>query len=606
MHKACLSFTIVFICTACQAQQGNSAKMFRNNASHNSPVVTSNDFIYDTKAWSFFAGAPVRSSALVGGNLVFFGNTLGNYFAINKMTGKLIWQYNTGFPINSSAASQDGKIFFSDNKQTVYSLNEATGKFIWKFDMAAKQAYPWRFDYYYSSPTLYENKLIIGGDDGYLYMLNQNDGKQVWKFKSKGIVRGTAAVFDNTVVVGDMDGALYALDIKNGNQKWNFKTVGDSLKNENFGFDRKAILSSPVISQNKILFGCRDGLLYCVDVNGTLLWKMDHRVSWVISTVAVKDSIVVTGTSDGHFVQAVSLNTGKQIWRTSTNTLHWSSPLIVNNRIYIGGFDGNEYCFDLSTGKVISKFQTGGIVLSSAIFDSDHLYVGSDDGCLYSLSGHKDKRVNPDKLKRYVFYEPGINIYFRNNSDLKIKNYLVNSGYKVINTDSLTGLLSGIVDQSTIIVFASDYFPKSITQNAGNSLLRKFLDAGGRVVLTGINPLVYIIDEEGKQPVGFNVPAADSVLGIKYGENDTRSFGGQFSCFATEKGKQLGLPDFWTSILQLNPEQVDVVLGKNENGFISAFAKNYKNGGKFIQVWMNQEAPDHLDAILKLSEWKID
>ena len=53
-------------------------------------------------------------------------------------------------------------------------------------------------------------------------------------------------------------------------------------------------------------------------------------------------------------------------------------------------------------------------------------------------------------------------------------------------------------------------------------------------------------------------------------------------------------------------EQVDVVLGKNENGFVSAYAKNYKNGGKFIQAWFDQDAPSRLDAILKLSEWRIE
>ena len=580
-------------------------KMFRSSASHNSSAITANDLVYDTKAWSYFSDAPVRSSPLIIGNKVFFGNTRGIFFAIDKATGKAIWQYNAGSPINSSASSQIVKVFFSYNRQAVYALNETTGQLIWKFNLGDKQPYPWRFDYFYSSPTLFENKLIIGGDDGYLHVLTQSDGKQLWKFKTNGIIRGTAAVFNNLVVVGDMDGTLYALDFRSGKQKWQFKTIGDTLNNENYGFDRRAILSSPVISQNKILFGCRDGFLYCIDDNGKLLWKIDHRISWVISSVAVKDSVVVTGTSDAHFVQAVNLNTGKQIWRTPTNTLHWSSPTIVDNCVYIGGFDGNEYCFDLMSGKIISKFQTGGIVLSSAVFDSDHLYLGSDDGCLYSLSGHKDNRINP-YVNRYVFYEAGINIYYRHNSDLKIKNYLASSGYKVFNSDSLTALLSGPIGQNPVVVFASDYFPKSITINADHSLLRKFLDAGGRVVLTGINPLVYIIDEEGKQPVGFNVPAADSVLGIKYGENDTRSFGGQFSCFATEQGKQFGLPDFWVSILQINADQVNVVLGKNENGLVSAFAKDYKNGGKLIQVWMNPEAPDHMDAILKLSEWKID
>jgi len=605
MNKLYLVVLFFLASSACYAQQSKKIKM-AGGVVHTRSVITPHDLVYDTKAWNFFGGAPIRSTPLINGNTIFFGNTRGNFYAINKAIGKLTWQYTTGFAINSSAAAQNGKVFFSDNKQTVYALKEVTGELIWKFDMANKQAYPWRFDYFYSSPTLYEDKMIIGGDDGYLHMLNQSDGKQVWKFKTTGIVRGTAAVVDDVVVVGDMEGVVYALDIRDGKEKWNFKTMGDTLRNENFGFDRKGILSSPVVSHDKILFGCRDGILYCIGKDGKLLWKMDHKVSWVISTVAIKDSFVVTGTSDGRFVQAVNINTGKEIWRRQTNTLHWSSPLIVNNCVYIGGFDGNEYCFDLLTGKRISKFQTGGIILSSAVFDNDQLYFGSDDGYLYCLSGHPDSRLNPDKLKRFVFYEPGINVYYRSGGDLKIKNYLANSGYKVLNSDSLTALLSSSGEENNVIVFTSDYFPRSIIQNANNSLLRKFLDAGGRVVLTGINPLVYLIDEAEKQPVGFNIPAADSVLGIKYGENDTRSFGGQFSCFATKKGKQFGLPDFWTSILQINPEQVDVVLGKNENGFVSAYVKNFRNNGRFIQVWMNQDQPDHLDAILKLSEWRID
>ena len=605
MQKLLFFVVVILGCRASKAQHGGG-RMFGNNPSHFSSVASSSENIYDTKAWGFFAEAPVRSTPLVEGNTVFSGTAQWRFFSINKSTRKQTWQYTTGFAINSSAASQDGKVFFSDNKQTVYALKQSTGQLLWKFDLGTKQAYPWRFDYFYSSPTLYEDKLIIGGDDGYLYMLNQGDGKQVWKFKSQGIIRSTAAVFDNTVVFGDMDGTLYALDITNGKQKWNFKTLGDSLRNENFGFDRKAILSSPVIHGNKIIFGCRDGILYCVDTRGRLVWKMDHRVSWVISTVAIKDTFVITGTSDGHFVQAVHLNTGKEIWKRQTTTLFWSSPLIAGNKVYIGGFDGNEYCLDLFTGKRISKFQTGGTVLSSAVTDGDHLYVGSDDGCLYALSGHADTRVNDGGQKRFVFYEPGINVYFRNGGDMKIKDYLFGSGYKEINSDSIAALLSGNIDPNTVIVFATDYFPKAIIQNGEKSLLRKFLDAGGRVVLTGINPLVYEIDEKEKQPVGFNVPAADTVLGIKYGENDTRGFGGVFSCFVTEKGKQFGLPDFWTSILQVPSEQVDVVFGKNENGFVSSYAKNYRNGGKFIQAWFDQDAPSRLDAILKLSEWKID
>src|ERR1044072_7485363 len=185
-------FSVIFTCTVCGAQQHGGAKMFRDNAAHFTSAISANENIYDTKAWSFFAEAPVRSTPLVKGNFIFIGTAQGKFFSINKTTGKLAWQYNAGFAINSSAAVQDGKVFFSDNKQTVYALKETTGQLLWKFDLAGKQAYPWRFDYFYSSPTLYENKLIIGGDDGYLYMLNQNDGRRVWKFKSHGIIRSSA------------------------------------------------------------------------------------------------------------------------------------------------------------------------------------------------------------------------------------------------------------------------------------------------------------------------------------------------------------------------------------------------------------------------------
>jgi len=62
------------------------------------------------------------------------------------------------------------------------------------------------------------------------------------------------------------------------------------------------------------------------------------------------------------------------------------------------------------------------------------------------------------------------------------------------------------------------------------------------------------------------------------------------------------LPDFWVSNFGLDERDVDLVLGKNENGQVSAFVKKYTNGGCLIQCWMNESLPVNLDAIIKLSE----
>jgi hypothetical protein len=89
MRKLFFFSMMFFICIASDAQQHGGAKMFRDNPLHFSSAISVTENIYDTKAWSFFAEAPVRSTPLINGNSVFIGSAQGKFFAINKATGKL-------------------------------------------------------------------------------------------------------------------------------------------------------------------------------------------------------------------------------------------------------------------------------------------------------------------------------------------------------------------------------------------------------------------------------------------------------------------------------------------------------------------------------------
>lgn len=603
MHR--LSFLAFFLLLLNDgfSQVNKTAKMFRDNVTHSSYVSTPGNIVYDTKAWQFSAESPVRSTPLINNNTIYFGTAKGDFFAIDKKTSKVKWRYNTGKAIHSSAACYNGKLYFSDNGQTLYCLQEANGQLAWKLKLGDKLDYPWRFDYYYSSPVLFENKLYIGSDDGHLYAVNIADGKTLWKFRTPGLVRSTPGISNNTILFGDTEGNFYCLDLK-GNVKWTYKVIGEPLKLDTLGFDRKAILGASVITGGKVIFGARDGYLYCLDINdGKQLWTVDHDVSWIISTVAVKDTFVITGTSDGRFVQAVNLNTGKQIWKYRTPLATWSSPLIHNDKVYEGCYDGQLFCLDLATGKRISQFATNGIIYSSAVIDDGILYIGSDDGNLYALKGHPPA---PQVQNRLVYYDPQqVKIYFRNGADTRVRNYLAGMGFKSISTDTLAQVLSGTAD-NTVIVFATDYFPKETIKDGNQSLIRKFLDRGGRIVLVGNNPLFFDVDEKAKQIQGLNNRLIDSVLSLDYGPTDTRAFGGLFPGFTNEKGKYYGLPDFWVSNFGIDKKQVDIVLGENENGQASAFVKNYNNGGRFVQVYVHPEIPVNLDGVIKVAEWRLE
>ncbi len=464
--------------------------------------------------------------------------------------------------------------------------------------------YDWGFDYYYSSPTIADGKLLIGAKDGFVYNINAANGKKIWKFKTDGIVRSTPAVENADVYFGDVDGVLYKIDFNSGKEIWRFKTTGNGLKNEDFGFDRRAIISSPVITQNKILVGCRDGFLYAVNKEtGKEDWRMDHHVSWVISTVAVKDSIVVTGTSDGRFVQAVNLNTGNEIWKFKTVSIVWSSPLIFNNDVYIGSQEGILYCLNLHNGKKITSFQASGKTFSSPVVSDTLLYFGTDKGLMYALKRSNNLFPSND-FKKYVFWQNELDLYFHYGNSERIKTYLNAHDYATLDTTALTGILQQTDSaQHSVIVFANNFFPKNITNGNEHSLLRSYLHAGGRIVVLGINPAIYEFDSTGNL-INYKFSLADSLLGIHYGPNDLRSMGGIQPTFVTEEGKQYGVENSFTAFLPLDEKQVDVALGKDENGKIVSWVKRYnadKNSG-FIQLWIDPDFIDDMSSIIHVAE----
>src|SRR3569833_4165944 len=91
------------------------------------------------------------------------------------------------------------------------------------------------------------------------------------------------------------------------------------MKNELYGFVRKAFIASPAVANNIVVVGDRAGYLYGInETDGKLLWQLDYQITWVISSVAIKDSMIVTGTSEGAYINALNLYTGKEIWRLQT------------------------------------------------------------------------------------------------------------------------------------------------------------------------------------------------------------------------------------------------------------------------------------------------
>jgi hypothetical protein len=297
------------------------------------------------------------------------------------------------------------------------------------------------------------------------------------------------------------------------------------------------------------------------------------------------------------------LNTGNEIWKFKTVSIVWSSPIIFNNAVYIGSQEGILYCLDLHTGKKITSFQASGKIFSSPVINDTLLYFGTDKGLLYALKPTNNLFSSND-FKKYVFWQSNADPYFHYGNSERIKVYLNAHGYETTDTSSLKNILSKTDSAAhSVIVFANNFFQKSITSGNQHSLLRNYLNAGGRIVVLGINPSIYEFDSAGNL-INYKFSLADSLLNIHYGPNDLRSMGGIQPAFATEEGKHWGVENSFTAFLPINEKQIDVALGKDENGKIVSWVKRYNanNNSGFIQIWIDPDFVDDMSSIINVAE----
>jgi len=587
--------------------------MFRGDPQHHGVYETRAVQRFDEVKWAFQTAGPVRSTPAVSGGAVYFGSGDGCLYAVEQQSGAEQWRFKTGGAVHSSPAVSGGAVYFTSRDECLYAVEASTGKQLLKFQTGAILPYNWGFDYYVSSPLIVDGIVYFGSGDGHLYALNARTGNLKWKFDAQSRIRSTPAFADNVVYFGDANGYFYAVDAETGDQRWRFATAGVGLNPAEFGFDRCAIISSAAISGDLITFGGRDGFLYALDrQTGKEKWRLDYEISWVISSPAIFDGMIFTGTSDGRFAHAVDLNTGKEEWRFNATETVWTSPAIADSIVYIGDGGGNFFAIDSRDGSEKWRFKTKDRIFSSPVVADGVVYFGSDDGYLYALTG-ADGSVSPARqIRRAVFWEPsaGFN-WFRFGIDERIRDYFVQEGYEQLDARSLAEFMRDGVATKTpgVVVFAACRVPATVVDDSSDAaLLRRYLNAGGKVVFLGPPPLAYQRDPKTDQVIALDLTIPERILGVRYPGNSAIGVGGWYQSTVSAEGMKWGfVRDWWVGGFAVEPDQVTTVLARDETGRASAWVKNYggPEGTGLVQLWHKRDGQEDLIAVKAVAEYGL-
>jgi eukaryotic-like serine/threonine-protein kinase len=267
------------------------------------------------------------------------------------------------------------------------------------------------------SPLIAGGKIYIGSWDSCLYAINKS-GELVWKNKTGGKICSTPAVVNNMVYFISFDGFFYALDTTSGDIKWKFQTRGERLRGEKGLYDYQPItnmhydsydpyLSSAVVVDTLVVFGCGDSSIYCLHANtGDMIWqfKTGHVVH---SSPAYYNQKIYCGGFDCK-LYALNIHTGEKIWQavvghtgTDSYSGNISSPSVSDGFVYIGSKDNYLAAFDAETGTQKFKYSTPGIWVVSTPAISNGRVVAGNSGMnrIFAISSENGGHIFNNPLE---------------------------------------------------------------------------------------------------------------------------------------------------------------------------------------------------------------
>jgi len=140
------------------------------------------------------------------------------------------------------------------------------------------------------------------------------------------------------------------------------------------------LMSSPTLSAKNIYVYDRSNTFYCLNKEGSLLWKVEI-VESITSGILEFASVVCLGTENG-ILHAFDTTSGKELWKFQTDGAIRSTPVFADNKIVFGSDDHNLYMLS-EEGSLVGKIEVKGRVQGAPLVDKNSVYFGSDDNYFY-------------------------------------------------------------------------------------------------------------------------------------------------------------------------------------------------------------------------------
>lgn len=159
-----------------------------------------------------------HSTPVIVGDTLYIGDYLGELFAIERHSGKVLWVKDLGDAIGASPLFHDGFLYIVVESELsdgyLVKLDAVRGKLAWSTTSLGAQSH--------SSPVMNTQgtEIYVGANNGQIFAFDTRAGRLLWKIQTEGAIQGAGLYADGRLFYTNRAGELLAVEASSGRQLW--------------------------------------------------------------------------------------------------------------------------------------------------------------------------------------------------------------------------------------------------------------------------------------------------------------------------------------------------------------------------------------------------
>ncbi|MDQ8014203.1 MAG: PQQ-binding-like beta-propeller repeat protein [Flavobacterium nitrogenifigens] len=202
----------------------------------------------------------------------------------------------------------------------------------------------------YSLPAFDKKNLYFTNSIGEIKSVNLKNKNVNWKTETGNSIYFSPIIVKNNLVIGTIEGNLLGFDTQSGKQKWTIPVGG-------------VLVGSPIAENNKVYTASSTAFICADAVTGKVIWQSNLPASYSQGTPLIQDNKIIFGVWDS-YVYCLDKNTGKLIWKWNNGNdkqILYSAGNVnmvaSKNRLYFVTPQRFLTILDIETGKTLLRTQ---------------------------------------------------------------------------------------------------------------------------------------------------------------------------------------------------------------------------------------------------------